>query len=70
MPTGFARGCLVLVDGTEFVSIQPPMIGRPSSSAILWNEPALARSWPLDGDALLPPKGKEDKPFPLAEVFE
>ena len=53
IPPGFAHGFLVLSESAEFLYKTTDYYAPECEGAILWNDPALAIDWPLQGDPLL-----------------
>lgn len=67
VPPGFAHGFLCLEDGTDFQYKCTGFYEPASEHALLWNDPALAIAWPLDG---IEPQlaAKDAAGLPLAEI--
>ena len=67
VPKGFAHGFVSLEDGTEFLYKCSFPYTPASESGILWNDPALSISWPVDG--LTPQLSERDRRWsPLAAI--
>lgn len=49
VPPGFAHGFLALEDDTDFVYKCTDFYAPEDERSLLWSDPALAISWPLDG---------------------
>ena len=47
-PPGFAHGFLSLAEGTEVIYKCTGMFNAESERAIIWNDPEIGISWPLD----------------------
>ncbi len=65
IPPGFAHGFLVLSGHAEFVYKTTDYYAPEFERCLLWNDPALALDWPLDGAPLL--SGKDQAGISLAE---
>jgi dTDP-4-dehydrorhamnose 3,5-epimerase len=48
IPEGFAHGFLALEDDTQFLYKTTDVYARECEGAILWSDPVLAISWPVD----------------------
>jgi len=69
IPPGFAHGFLVLSDYAEFLYKTTDYYAPPFERCLLWNDPALAIAWPLDGVPLLSAKDQAGLPLDQCEVF-
>jgi dTDP-4-dehydrorhamnose 3,5-epimerase len=59
VPAGFAHGLLTLESDTEVLYKVTNYYSPQHDFGLLWNDPALAIAWPLDGaEALLSAKDK------------
>lgn len=56
IPEGFAHGFLVLSDTAEFVYKTTNYYSKSHDRGIIWNDPTLNISWPLDCDPILSDK--------------
>jgi dTDP-4-dehydrorhamnose 3,5-epimerase len=70
IPPGFAHGFSVLEDDTEFLYKTTDYWAPEHERCILWNDPALAINWQLQGAPILSDKDQRGTPFASAEVFE
>ena len=70
VPEGFAHGFLVLSESAEFLYKTTDYYAPAHERSLLWNDPALAIDWPLEGRApLLKPKDAAGTPLAEAETF-
>lgn len=70
IPEGFAHGFVVTSDTAEFLYKTTDYWAPEFERSILWNDPALAIDWPLNGaEPLLSGKDKVGKLLAEAEVF-
>jgi dTDP-4-dehydrorhamnose 3,5-epimerase len=69
IPEGFAHGFLVLSDGAEFLYKTTDYYAPEHERTLLWNDPALAIDWPLEGEPVLKPKDAAGLPLGRAETF-
>lgn len=69
VPPGFAHGFLVLSDMAEFVYKCTEYYAPEHDRSLLWNDPALAIQWPIEGDPELSEKDKAAKYLSQAEVY-
>ena len=67
IPTGLAHGFLTLSDSAEFLYKTTDYYSPEHERSLLWNDPALAIDWPLDGSPILAAKDAAAKPFAEAE---
>jgi dTDP-4-dehydrorhamnose 3,5-epimerase len=63
VPAGFAHGFCTLEAATEVLYKVDAQYSREHERGLLWNDPALAISWPIDRDSAL--LIDRDKAFPL-----
>lgn len=70
IPAGFAHGFMVTSDSAEFLYKTTDYWAPEHERCILWNDPALAIDWPLDGAPLLSSKDQLGQLLADAEVFE
>jgi dTDP-4-dehydrorhamnose 3,5-epimerase len=72
IPEGFAHGFLVLSESAEVLYKTTDLYHPPGERCILWNDPTLNISWPLDAlGSLTPsvsPKDAAGTPFSTAEL--
>lgn len=69
IPPGFAHGFLVTSDTADFVYKTTDYYAPEHERAVLWNDPALAIPWPLQGEPLLSAKDKVAVPLAQAETY-
>jgi dTDP-4-dehydrorhamnose 3,5-epimerase len=69
VPEGFAHGFVATVDGTEMMYRTSDYWAPEFERSILWNDPALAIDWPLDGDPILSAKDQKGLLFKDAPMF-
>jgi dTDP-4-dehydrorhamnose 3,5-epimerase len=67
IPPGLAHGFLTLSDSAEFLYKTTDYYSPEHERSLLWNDPALAIDWPLDGPPILAAKDAAAKPFAEAE---
>jgi len=70
VPAGFAHGFLVLSDYAEVQYKTTDYYAPEHERTLLWNDPALAISWPLAGAPLLADKDRRGTPLAAAEIFD
>ena len=68
-PPGFAHGFYVLSEFAEFLYKTTDYYAPEHERSLLWNDPALAIDWPLDGEPGLSEKDRLGKPLDQAEAF-
>ena len=69
IPAGFAHGFLVLSESAEVQYKTTDYYAPEHERTLLWNDPALAISWPLHGEPLLAEKDRRGVPLAAAERF-
>jgi dTDP-4-dehydrorhamnose 3,5-epimerase len=69
IPPGFAHGFLVLSEHAEFLYKTTDYYAPQFELCLLWNDPALAIVWPLEGAPLLSAKDQAGLPLAECEVF-
>jgi len=69
IPKGFAHGFVVLSDYAEFLYKTTDYYAPQHERCILWNDPALAIDWQLNGQPLLSEKDQRGKLLRDAELF-
>jgi dTDP-4-dehydrorhamnose 3,5-epimerase len=69
IPAGFAHGFLVLSDSAEVQYKTTDYYAPQHERTLLWNDPALAIAWPLEGEPVLAEKDRRGEPFATAERF-
>jgi dTDP-4-dehydrorhamnose 3,5-epimerase len=69
IPPGFAHGFLVLSEHAEVLYKTTDYYAPAHERALLWNDPALGLSWPLQGPPILSAKDLEAPPLARAELF-
>ena len=71
IPPGFAHGFLSLRDGTELLYKCTDFYSPQAERALLWNDPEIGITWPLEdiGAPILSAKDAAAKPLAEAEAF-
>jgi dTDP-4-dehydrorhamnose 3,5-epimerase len=69
IPPGFAHGFYVVSEFAEFLYKTTDYYAPEHERCLLWNDPALAIDWPLDGEPVLSEKDRLGKPLDQAEAF-
>jgi len=69
VPAGFAHGFVVTSDYAEVLYKTTDYWAPEHERSIIWNDPALAIAWPLEGEPLLSAKDAAGVPLAEAEVF-
>ena len=69
IPVGFAHGFCVISDFAEVLYKTTDFYSPEHERSILWNDPDLGISWPLDGDPILSAKDSRAPRLRDAEVF-
>jgi len=69
VPEGFAHGFVVTSDHAEFLYKTTDYYAPEHERSLLWNDPALAIAWPVEGTPLLKPKDARGTPLAEAETF-
>jgi dTDP-4-dehydrorhamnose 3,5-epimerase len=69
IPAGFAHGFLALSDGADFLYKTTDYWYPEHERTLLWNDPALAIAWPLDGPPLLAPRDAAGTPLAAADCY-
>jgi dTDP-4-dehydrorhamnose 3,5-epimerase len=69
IPPGFAHGFLVLSETADFLYKTTDYYAPEHERSLLWNDPALAIDWPLDGAPLLSAKDAAALPLGQCEVY-
>jgi len=69
VPEGFAHGFLVLSDVAEFLYKTTDYYAPEHERTLLWNDPAIGVTWPLEGAPVLKPKDAAGTPLASAETF-
>jgi dTDP-4-dehydrorhamnose 3,5-epimerase len=69
IPEGFAHGFVVTSDTAEFLYKTTDYWAPQFERSIAWNDPALAITWPVDGEPLLSAKDQAGVLLANAEVF-
>ena len=69
IPAGFAHGFLVLSDAAEFLYKTTDYWYAEYERTLLWNDPALAIEWPLDGPPIVAAKDATGRPLASADLY-
>jgi dTDP-4-dehydrorhamnose 3,5-epimerase len=69
IPAGFAHGFLVLSDAAEFLYKTTDYWYAEHERTLLWNDPALAIEWPLDGAPIVAGKDAAGRPLASADLY-
>ena len=69
IPEGFAHGFLVLSERAQFLYKTTEYYAPAHERTLLWNDPALGISWPLEGEPTLKPKDAAGALLAQAETF-
>jgi dTDP-4-dehydrorhamnose 3,5-epimerase len=69
IPPGFAHGFVVTSDSAEVLYKNTDYWAPEHERAVLWNDPALAIDWPLDGAPILSGKDSQGELLADAEAF-
>lgn len=69
IPPGFAHGFLVMSDSAEFLYKTTDYWYPEHERTLLWNEPALAIEWPLDGPPTVAAKDAAGRPLASADLY-
>jgi dTDP-4-dehydrorhamnose 3,5-epimerase len=66
IPPGFLHGFATLTPDTEIVYKVTDFYDRDTERGVLWNDPALAVAWPIEGEPILSDKDRTLPPFGAA----
>ena len=69
VPAGFAHGFVVTSDYAEFLYKTTDYYAPVHERTLLWNDPALAIPWPVEGEPLLKAGDAAGTPLAAAETF-
>lgn len=69
VPEGFAHGFVVTSERAEFLYKTTDYYAPEHDRTLLWNDPALAIDWPVEGEPLLKPRDAAGTPLARAETF-
>ena len=69
IPPGFAHGFLVVSETAEVQYKTTDYYAPEHERSLLWNDPALAISWPLAGEPILADKDRRGTPLAAAETY-
>jgi dTDP-4-dehydrorhamnose 3,5-epimerase len=69
IPPGFAHGFLTLSETAEFLYKTTDYYSPAQERCLLWNDPALAIDWPLDGEPILAAKDAAALSLASVELF-
>ena len=70
VPAGFAHGFLVLSEHAEVQYKTTDYYAPEHERSLLWNDPAIAISWPLSGEPSMSDKDRRGKPLAAADTFD
>jgi dTDP-4-dehydrorhamnose 3,5-epimerase len=71
IPEGFAHGFLAVTEGAELLYKTTDYYDPTAERSIMWNDPAIGISWPIEGgDPLVSPKDAAAPLLADAEVFD
>lgn len=69
IPPGFAHGFVVVSDAAEFVYKTTDFWHPEHERTLLWNDPALAIGWPVEGEPIVAAKDAAGLPLSRAETY-
>jgi dTDP-4-dehydrorhamnose 3,5-epimerase len=69
IPQGFAHGFLVLSESADVLYKTTDYYDPANERCLIWNDPAVAIAWPLNGEPVLSPKDRSGLRLAKAEVF-
>ena len=69
IPKGFAHGFVVTSDTAEFLYKTTDYWAPQFERSLLWNDPALGITWPLEGEPTIAAKDAAALPLAQCEVF-
>jgi len=69
IPPGFAHGFLVLSEQADFLYKTTDYYSQGDERCLLWNDPALGISWPIEFPPILTQKDNQGSKLVNAEVF-
>lgn len=69
IPPGFGHGFVVVSDSADFLYKTTDYWYPEHERCVLWNDPALAIAWPLQGEPVLSTKDRAGKPLAQADTF-
>ncbi|WP_413436643.1 dTDP-4-dehydrorhamnose 3,5-epimerase [Sulfuriferula sp. GW1] len=69
IPKGFAHGFVVTSDTAEFLYKTTDYWAPQFERSLLWNDPALGITWPLEGEPTIAAKDAAGLPLAQCEVF-
>ena len=70
VPKGFAHGFVARSDTADVVYQVTDYWAPQHERRLLWNDPALGITWPLDGEAILSDPDRNGTPLSHADLFE
>ena len=70
VPAGFAHGFLVLSEHAEVQYKTTDYYAPEHERTLLWNDPALAITWPLAGHPVMAGKDERGSPLAVADTFD
>ena len=70
IPQGFAHGYIVLSEQAIVFYKTTDFYAPEHERTILWNDPALALRWPLEGEPIVSDKDRRGSSFRSADVFD
>lgn len=69
IPPGFAHGFVVTSESADFVYKTTDYYAPEHERSLLWNDPALAIAWPLQGEPQLSAKDRAGVPLAQVETY-
>ena len=69
IPEGFAHGFMVISEIAEFLYKTTDYYAPEYERSIVWNDPALAIQWPIQGEPTLSVKDRQAQLLAVAECF-
>lgn len=70
IPPGCAHGFCVLSESADFFYKCTDFYAPEHERTLLWNDPALAIDWPLEGEPVLSAKDRKGRPLSDAECYK
>ncbi len=70
IPVGCAHGFYVTSDSADVLYKCTDLYAPQHERTLIWNDPEVNITWPLDGDPILSPKDVQGRPLTECELFE